>query len=313
MIYKIACLTPVAHIKGVLDQLKSIGDVVFEIDATKEQALNLSKTCNVFFVNPNKMTYKIDRMFFENSKLKHIITASTGTNHIEMNEAKKYGVQVYSLTKHMDVIERISSTAEHALALTLALIRNIPASFEDVKNFNWNYEKFIGRQIDQLAVGVIGYGRLGKKYVRYMEGIGAIVEYSDPKYNQITLEHIFKNSDIISLHVHLDENTKKMINLDILNKSTKKPFIINTSRGEIVDEKDIITALYENIISGYATDVIEDELGNIQNSELIEYSKSHKNVIITPHIGGMTTEAQEIAYNSIIDIFKFERKFCDNK
>ena len=83
----------------------------------------------------------------------------------------------------------------------------------------------------------------------------------------------------------------------------KDSYIINTSRGEIVNEKDIIESLESGHLKGYATDVVDDEFGNIKNSKLIQRSKD-LNIIVTPHIGGMTIEAQEIAYNGVIDKFK---------
>ena len=113
-------------------------------------------------------------------------------------------------------------------------------------------------------------------------------------------KNLIKLSDAISIHVHVNKNTKYMINQKILDFSTKKPFIINTSRGEIVNEADIYKSLKKKIISGYATDVLEYEFEDIRMSPIYKASKENLNVIITPHIGGMTFEGSQRAWSLAI-------------
>jgi D-3-phosphoglycerate dehydrogenase len=303
MVGKIACLTPVKHIKNVWDNLNSLGEVYYAPYATYEEACLICQSNDIVFVNPNKMTYRLDNNLIENSNLKAIITASTGTNHIDLNKK----VKVYCLAKEYSIIEQISSTAEQALTLMLGLIRKLPWAYDSVKNNQWDYEPFIGRQINKLTVGVIGYGRLGKKFKNYMDGLGAEVLIYDPYVTcekSTSLTNIQNNCDVISIHVHLNAETQHMIDYNFLSQCIKKPYIINTSRGAVVKEKDIIKSLNEELISGYGTDVLEDELKNNFKSELIEESKKRNNILITPHIGGMTKEAQEIAYNGVIELFK---------
>lgn len=306
---KIACLTPIKHIKSVWESLASLGEIQYHPYATYDEATILCASSEIVFVNPNKMTYRLDERLLSQSTLKYIVTASTGINHIDVKYAKEKNIKVISLTHQLKITEKISSTAEHALALTLSLIRKIPWGFESVKNHHWNYEPFIGRQIDHLAVGVIGYGRLGKKYKKYMDGLGAETLVYDPYVtykNKVSLINIQEHCDIISLHVHISEETRHMVNYDFMHKCTKRPYLINTSRGEIVDENDVLKALDEELISGYAADVLEHELYPQIVSPLIEASKSRTNILLTPHIGGMTTEAQEIAYNGVVNILRIQ-------
>lgn len=306
MEYKIACITPVSHIENAWENLSKIGKVDYFPDANYELALNLCLENNIVFVNPNKMKYKLDENLIKKSNLKYIVTASTGTNHIDLIAASNKNIKVIALTKEHNIIESISSTAEHALALTLALIRNIPKSFDEVKRGKWDYYPFIGRQINHLTVGVIGYGRLGRMYSKYMNAMGAKVIYNDPFVaGGVSLDELLEKSHVISLHVHLNDSTRKMVNSSFISR-TKIPYIINTSRGEIVDETAIISALHNKQLKGYATDVICNELGEIYTSELINAAKNDMNIIITPHIGGMTKEAQEIAYNAAIELLKKE-------
>ena len=114
---------------------------------------------------------------------------------------------------------------------------------------------------------------------------------------------MFKISDVISLHVHVNQSTKYLISDKYLKLAKKKPIIVNTSRGEIVVEKDIINHLNMNKISGYGTDVVEDEFGDIKKSPIIDGARKGLNILITPHLGGMTKEGQLRAWTWAINKF----------
>ena len=111
-----------------------------------------------------------------------------------------------------------------------------------------------------------------------------------------SLENIFSECDVISLHVHVTDETKYMINKNLFGYINKDCYIINTSRGEIVNEKDIVKGLKSGVITGYGTDVIEDEFGDLTKSPIIKAMNDDKNIIVTPHVGGMTIEGQTKAY-----------------
>jgi len=310
---KVLSLTPINHIPGIREKLFDFGEVRFAPTADRKHALKaiLEFQPDAIFVNPNKQTYKIDREFLSKG-IKIVATASTGTNHIDIDCCKELGITVVSLTTDSHTIEKISSTAEHAFALTLSLIRNIPSSFEHVKNGEWNYEPFVGRQLDKLTVGVVGMGRLGRMYARYCTPFFGALRVCDP-YRHLgawssyerTLEQIIQECDVVALHVHLNEETKGMINDALLFKAKKEGiYLINTSRGEVVDESSIIHALADKRLKGYATDVVADELGSIEKSPIVKACDLGLNIIITPHIGGMTIDAQQIAYGRVLDKLK---------
>jgi D-3-phosphoglycerate dehydrogenase / 2-oxoglutarate reductase len=305
---RILCLTPVKHIAGVYEALCAMGEVAYHPAADYFEALKLAQDADALFLNPNKMNYRIDQYFLLKCPVQYIVTASTGTNHIDVDYAIEIGKTVISLTREYWITEKISSTAEHAFALTLALIRNIPRSFDAAKTGNWDYEPYIGRQLDNLRFGIIGFGRLGTMYARYANAFSDTVSFYDPhKPYSIRLEDIQEYCDVISLHVHLKPDTEKMVNKQFLNNLKRKPYLINTSRGGIVDEQAVVAALESGLISGYATDVLQDELGgNIQENVIVQAAKRGLNVIVTPHIGGMTKEAQELAYHGAIDAFERE-------
>jgi len=304
---KILCITPVRHIGGVYDKLASCGEMYYYPVVAKDECLQVIRRINpeIIFTNPNKMKFILGGEFLDGVKI--VCTASTGTNHIDMEYCKNNSIQVISLTTDFETIEKISSTAEMAFALTMSLIRKIPSAFDSVKRMKWDYVPYIGRQMDSLSVGVIGFGRLGSMYAKYCEAFGMDVYVCDPynmasKYPIIEMEEALKTCDVVSLHVHLDKETKHLIHRGM--KLKYGLFLINTSRGGVVDEQFIIESLKDKSLGGYATDVVEDELHDVSHSPLIQAAQTYRNLIITPHIGGMTREAQEIAYNRVADVLK---------
>ncbi len=304
---KIICITQVKHLDGVYDLLEEFGNITYVPDITKEElksTLFETKT-KYLFTNPNKQSFILDEEVLKDSNIKVINTCSTGTNHIDMKYCKENNIEVWHLARDYELINQLPSTAEHAFGLMLSLIRKIPMSFHSVKDGNWDYEPYIGRQLKGLTVGIIGYGRLGKMMETYCHAFGMTVKIHDPYEGYDDLDLVLRESDVISLHVHVTDKTVGMINEKTISKMKKKPYLINTSRGEIVYEKKVIEAIEEGKLSGYATDVITDEFGNIHNSKLVEFSMNPtNNVIITPHVGGMTWEGQTKAYKWAINKFK---------
>ena len=188
------------------------------------------------------------------------------------------------------------------------LQRKIFQSFQSVKNKKWDYTSFIGQELASLTIGIIGLGRLGSLMAKYAKAFGMKVFYYDPfkkdkKFKKVNLKELIEKSDVISIHAHVNNQTKYLINKKSLKVTKKKPIIINTSRGEIVKEEDIIWALKNKVISGYGTDVIEKEFTDIKKSPIIKNIKKY-NIIVTPHIGGMTHQGQSRAYSYAINKLK---------
>ena len=310
---KILVITPVKHIKGVVQILEEIGEVIYLDDPKTKDIIKQIKGINAIFTNPNKSKIFLgENTLSQADSLEVICTASTGTNHIDKEFTKSRNIKIISLTEERDVINKISSTAEHAFALTLTSIRKIKCANDSVMNNEWDYTKFIGRQINKLNFGIIGFGRLGKYYADYCKAFGAKVYVYDPyKYvedEKITqvheIEEIFNKSDVISLHVHVNKETTNMINKDCLKYAKDELLIVNTSRGEIINENDLVQFLKDNKLSKVATDVLKNEIQSKETSPLLLFSKQSSQVLITPHIGGMTKEAQEIAYGHAANLLK---------
>ena len=311
---KIAVITPVSHLKGIVELLQTKGEVFLHETASKQVVRDVLVNNNIdtILCNPNQQTYKIDRDLLQGTNVKLINTCSTGMNHIDVNYCESNGIKILSLTKDYELIKQLPSTSELAFGLMMSLLRSIPKSIQHVSEYNWDYTKFIGREVKSLTVGIIGYGRLGKMMYDYCKAFGATVKVYDPYKrdemddafllnNYCQLTDMFKQCDVISLHVHVTDETKYIIDKKILGYSKKSPYIINTSRGEIVNEQDVVHALKNNIISGYGADVVENEFDDLRASPIIQAMNQGENIIVTPHTGGMTIEGQTRAYKWAIN------------
>ena len=302
---KIAVVTPVKHLNGVLNLLATKGEIHLLEEGSKSEVreLLLNKDIDTILCNPNQQTYKIDEELLSGTNVSLINTCSTGMNHIDVEYCKLVGIQIYSLTKDYELINNLPSTSELAFGLLLDLMRNITLSNNATKqDKSWDYLPFVGQQMKDFKVGIIGYGRLGKMMAKYCKAFDAEVYIYDPysdESNVKTLEDLFQICDAVSLHVHVGDETKYMIDYNLLSRNVK--FLVNTSRGEIVKESDVIRALKEGKLWGYGADVIEDEFGDISKSPFFNLENSKLNCIFTPHIGGMTIQGQEKAYKWAIN------------
>jgi D-3-phosphoglycerate dehydrogenase len=301
----IICLSPLDNVPEVKQGLDDLGDLLYVPGISLENLVNAIKDYDkcVIYCNPNIMSFRLDEKILS-SKIIAISTASTGTDHIDLELCKKLDIKVFSLVGDQ-ILSKISSTAEMSLALMLSLIRNIPSAFDSVKAGEWLQIPFTGRELKDMMVGIIGYGRLGSKMVSYCRSLGMHVAVCDPykqvPYPNLSLEDISKICHAVSLHVHLDDETYHMIDRKFLNGRIS--YVVNTSRGPIVNESDIIDALENKKLLGYAADVVEDEFSDMSNSKIIQRSKD-LNIIITPHIAGTTVEAHRIAFGKALDNIK---------
>jgi phosphoglycerate dehydrogenase-like enzyme len=302
---KILVITPVRHITGVPEVLEATGPVTYMDDPTPEEVIAAIGKYDALYTNPNKSKVFIGPVVIDAaSNLKVICTASTGTNHIDKSYAAEKGLPILALTEEREVISRISSTAELAFALTMAGLRHVVRSHNAVLRGEWDYTRYIGRQMNYLTIGVIGYGRLGAMYARYCQAFGSRVLVYDP-YKTVDREGLeqvkdlsllLHDSDVIAIHVHVSDETQGMMNAACFAQMKKDVLLVNTSRGDIVNEPDIVAFLRASPQARVATDVLADEIRNRLASPLLQYAHESEQVIITPHIGGMSREAQEIAY-----------------
>lgn len=306
---RLLVMTPISHINGLEKLLNKYFKLDIIEDPSRNQIFKIIHNYEIIFTNPNMSKVFLSKKLLEKAnKLQIICTASTGTNHIDMVFSKSKKIKILSLRSNKKIINEISSTAEHALALIMSKIRNINEAALSVKKGNWDYRPFIGRQMNNLNVGIIGYGRLGKMLTRYLSPLvkkifiyekNFKIKNLNKKILQVSLNKLLTISDVISLHIHADQKNVNFINKKKLNLMKKDILIVNTSRGEIIHELDLVNFLKKNKGAKYSTDVLKGEILNKFGSEIFKYSKFSSQVLITPHIGGMTSDAQELAYIGI--------------
>lgn len=308
---KIVCITPIKHLDEVYERLEQYGEVIYVPEISKlELTTLLSETPDIeyLFTNPNKQNFILDEEVLKNSNVKVINTCSTGLNHIDINYCERNNIEVWSLKEDFELINDLPSTAELSFGLMMSLLRKIPEGFDSVKKGEWDYEPLIGRQVKGLTIGIVGLGRLGKITAELFKGWGVNILVNDPyvgtfDYEEVKIKELQENSDVVFLHLHANKETRNMVDREFLSNMKKGAILINTSRGELVDEKEIIKSITDEHLGGYGTDVVRDEFGNISDSKLVEFSKENNNVIITPHVGGMTWEGQTKAYKWAVDKF----------
>ncbi|MDO8470758.1 MAG: NAD(P)-dependent oxidoreductase, partial [bacterium] len=233
--------------------------------------------------------------------LKAIGSATTGLNHIDLDVAKERNIAVLSLQGETEFLQDIHATPEHTWALLLSLIRNIPDAVMHVREGGWDRDLFKGTELHEKTLGIVGFGRVGSKLAKYAQSFGMEVlahderEVSAPDYvTFVPLEELFKRSDVVSVNVPYNDATHHMIGQDAIALMKKGVILVNTSRGEVLDENALLKALESKHIGGSALDVLEGEhskeKGWVMQNPLVEYTRSHHNLLITPHIAGATAE-----------------------
>jgi D-3-phosphoglycerate dehydrogenase len=238
------------------------------------------------------------------SRLKAIVTATTGLDHIDLDHAKKRGIEVLSLNGETAFLRSISATAEHTWALLLSLMRNIPSAFSSVCAGEWNRDAFRGHELREKRLGLVGLGRIGEKVARMALAFEMDVAAYDPYRHDWpsavkrfhTLTRLLPDVDIVSLHVPLNGETSGMIGDRELALLHDKAVIVNTARAEIVDEEALLHYLTIGRIAGAAIDVVRYERDRSKRKEnaLLSYARANTNLLMTPHIGGATVESMQL-------------------
>ncbi len=213
---------------------------------------------------------------------------------------------VYAATKNIACISspegNRNAVGEHALGMLLNLANKIAKSSGEIKVGKWVRDENRGIEISGKTIGIIGYGNTGEAFAKVLSGFDVIMLGYDINKNgfggkfirEADLEQICRYADVISFHVPLSDDTKHMANDAFFDKLKNNPFIINTSRGNVVETAALINALQNGKIKGAALDVLENEklqtLSEIEKQQL-DFLLNQDNVLITPHIAGYSNEA----------------------
>jgi D-3-phosphoglycerate dehydrogenase len=248
-----------------------------------------------------RLRYQIDQEWLHQSRgLRVIATPTTGLDHIDLQAAQSMGIKVISLKGEVDFLRTIQATSEHTWALLMSLLRHIPAAVSSVNGGDWNRNLFRGNELFGKNLGLLGLGRVGEKVARYAAAFGMRVAAYDPYridwvdgvVRADSMRELLRDSEILCVHVPLNEETTGMLGDDELSLLPRGAILVNTARGEVIDESALLKVLRNGHLAGAAVDVITGERQlQFDENELLAYSRQHQNLLITPHIAGATVES----------------------
>ncbi|MFC2001662.1 NAD(P)-dependent oxidoreductase [Chloroflexota bacterium] len=290
---------PHVYIEECISLMRELGKVEVR-KLSREELLNTVGSFDIIMVGVE--TWLNQKVLEKAERLKIIGSPSTGLDHIDLEFAHKRGIKVVSLRGEREFLDSINATFEHTFALLLSLIRKIPWAFDAVRNEEWERNPFFGTELNGKTLGIIGLGRLGVKIARTAITFGMRVIAFDPYVDmkesgieRVDFQTLLSESDVVSIHVALGPEVENMISYQEFNLMQRKPILVNTSRGKLINEGALLKALENNLISGAAIDVLSNEFVNepLKNNPLVSYARQHRNLIITPHLGGATCESMK--------------------
>ncbi len=289
----------------VLEALKPYAQVV----TLKPTRKALLENINRFDAYIASLYVQLDKEILDKAtRLKVIVTPSTGTDHIDIEEARRKNIAILSLKNDTEFLDSVTATAELVWALLLSTVRRLPWAFEAAKAGWWARDRFRGHQLSGKTLGILGYGRLGRIVGQYgnafrMKVIACDIRKVNPEsyVKLVDFDTLLGQSDVLSVHIHLTDENRNLINEKTLAKMKKGAILINTSRGAIIDEQALLKALSSGHLAGAGLDVIDGEWNNnLKTHPLIQYANENENLIISPHIGGVTYESQKMTLEFII-------------
>jgi D-3-phosphoglycerate dehydrogenase len=273
--------------------------ITYEPEITPDQIKE--KIGNFDIVVVRSRTKITKEMIDRATKCKIIARVGVGLDNIDVDAAKAKGIRVINAVEGA-----MNAVAELVLGLMLSLAREIPRADREIRNGKWLKKELMGTELSGKYLGIVGLGNIGKKLAKHARTLNMnIIGYDvipipedfshEVGLIKTDLDTLLSSADYISFHVPFTESTNHLVNSQRLAKMKKNVYLINTSRGEIIDENALYDALREGKIAGAALDVFETEpaIGN--------KLATLPNVICTPHIGAQTKEAQALAANVIAE------------
>ena len=233
-------------------------------------------------------------------RCKILASPVTGLDKIDLDACAAKGIRVVSLRGEVEFLKKVRATAELTMGLALSLLRRIPQAALHVREGGWDRDLFRGTELYEKTAGIIGMGRLGTIVADYCHAFGMNVVGYDVRKDWPSgvatrldsIEAVMARSDLVSVHVKYDESTHHLITADHIAAMQPHAVLVNTSRGGVIDDEALATALFASRIAGAALDVLDGE-PDVAGSPLLAYAREHDNLLIVPHIGGNTSESFE--------------------
>ena len=275
----------------------------YNIENTKTlKKKNFQKVIAIFTKLKSKIEIKDINRY---PNLKFILSPTTGLNHIDEKILNHKNIKKINLNLFKKKISKFTSTSEYAITLILTAARRLlEQSYFSKKNIFDRY-KYQTYQFKNQTVGIIGKGRIGKFVSKKLKYLGFnVISFDQNTTNKNTLKYLLNNSNIISIHINYSKENENFFNESIFKHLKNKPILINTSRGELINENDLIKYLSKGVISSAYLDVIKNEQKEfkLKKSQLFKLNKKDK-IFLLPHLGGSTIDAMIDTENLLIDYF----------
>ncbi len=293
---------PYTFVPGLEAKFNAVLRTTFREIWQKEQVPE-SQELTAWVVNPGQ-GFVIDSTILDRvPNVRLLVTPSTGRNHIDTDECERRQIAVYSLLDDRHRLNRISASAEFTFLLLLNTLRRLDFAADEVSAGRWRHHEDLlrGHELSGRHVGIVGLGRIGSRVSRYCRAFDAIPHYYDPYVDSqeairtTSLETVFDDCSAVCISCSLTEETSGMITGDLIGRLRHGASMVNTSRGEVVDEAGLLAVLSERSDLKVALDVLADEVQSRHlDSPLIELHRAGR-VVITPHIAGASVESQEKA------------------
>ena len=232
-------------------------------------------------------------------KLKAIASNTTGIPHIDTAAAKRRNIRICALHDEPKFLETITPTAEHTIGLMVSAWRRIPAAHRAASDGAWDRRPWgAPRMLSRMRLGLVGYGRLGRKVARIAEAMGMQVGFYDPAVSGgcKSIGELARNSDVLSLHAPSTAETRNLVSRAVLEQLPHGAMVINTARGELLDVDALLDLMANGHIAAAALDTIDGEYDpnfskTFRDSRVVQVARHSDNLILTPHIGGSTVDA----------------------
>jgi D-3-phosphoglycerate dehydrogenase len=287
--------------ESAIEEARKFADVTTDFGAPEEKIINEIPKYDALIVRSGT---QVTKNIIAASNLKVIGRAGVGLDNIDLNAAKEKNVVVVNAPESLTI-----AVTELTFGLMISLMRNIVKGDKSLREKRWDRSKFMGNELYGKTIGIVGFGRIGREVADRANAFGMKVITYDPYATVedaresnaklvIEIDELLKNSDVISVHAPLTPQTKHLINAEKLKLMKNSAVLVNIARGGLVDTNALIDALKNKKIAGAALDVFETE--PLGESPLLEL----ENVVLTPHLGASSAEAQVVAGTIVVEKIK---------
>ena len=277
---------------------------VFDFKSSKEDIMTIIENHDAVVI---RSRFPIDKAFLDSAKhLRFIARVGSGLENIDVEYANSLGIEIISSPEG-----NANAVGNHALAMLLGLLNNLPKGAQDIANGNWEREGNRGEELDGKTIGLIGYGHTASHFARKLQGFDVKVlchdilpDKGDENATQVSLAVLQAQADIVSLHLPQTPETKAYINVDFINQMAKPFWLINTSRGNQVVIDDLLQAMENKAILGVGLDVLpfeESSFEQLDHNPQLQQLIDNPLVLLSPHVAGWTHQSKERLAQVIVD------------